>query len=424
MNRTEERLRAAVNAAGRTVSDGSAPPLRLPASPDAQPARPPYRRGSRVFLPLAAAAAVIAVLAVVAVVHAVSHGPGRPGGPVTSKRPQPVIPRFCVVMHLSRTLDVPYALVRETKTGRTIAKITVPPPYREFSSVVTGTNDDRAFVLAAGTGINRTREPVKFYRLTLRPTGRPGPLAALPMPALRQSIASFAVSPDGSKLAVAINHERKDRMVRPQILLYSMSTGALLRTWTWPGALWITSNATSYQQLLSWTDDGRTLAFEDWRAGAEQVRLLDITAPGTDLRAARLAVSWPHQAFQNWPFHNGRITDALAGYNALITGDGRQIVAGTDTIVKHPASDSLHYTAFSARTSQPVREILADPRPGQASGASVDVLWTSRTGDRLIVTRYRRGHAGFTKYLQVGVVHGNQFTPLPGNWPDIGGVAW
>ena len=31
MNRTEERLRAATRAAARTVPDGSAPPLRLPA---------------------------------------------------------------------------------------------------------------------------------------------------------------------------------------------------------------------------------------------------------------------------------------------------------------------------------------------------------------------------------------------------------
>jgi hypothetical protein len=102
MNSFEDRLRAAMRAAGATVPQGSAPPLRLPRRrwPGfAQPGRQLLGHRFRFLTPVAAAAAVVAVVAVSLAVANRTPTPHRRTGPVpvhtvtgpspTAKTPSP-----------------------------------------------------------------------------------------------------------------------------------------------------------------------------------------------------------------------------------------------------------------------------------------------------------------------------------------------
>ena len=71
----------------------------------------------------------------------------------------------------------------------------------------------------------------------------------------------------------------------PEIQVFNLATGAK-RVWTWPGGGPITNNAGGNGQVLSWTADGRTLAFQQWVRNSIDVRLLDAATPGGSLQAA------------------------------------------------------------------------------------------------------------------------------------------
>jgi hypothetical protein len=190
-----------------------------------------------------------------------------------------------------------------------------------------------------------------------------------------------------------------------------------------PGRAWITNNDAEYQQLLSWTADGRTIAFEQWVGDDEQVRLLDTAAPGSNLGSSTLALDFRHQAFRTWKFVNGKIVDALSGYNALITPDGTKIVSGTVTETNHPRTTDMGFTEFSSSTGRAVSALYRWRFKGFA-GPAQDVLWTSPSGKKLIVTAHKPGANPAAYSTVVGVLTGNHFTPLPGASPDITEIAW
>ncbi len=141
----------------------------------------------------------------------------------------------------------------------------------------------------------------------------------------------------------------------------------------------MTNNAGGEGELLSWTADGRTLAFQQWVAGnIIHLRLLDTTAPGGSLQAAsRLVLRWPGDG-ATWHYVHGKISNVLFGFSAIITPDGSKIVAATEDLTRHPLSSELAFTEFSAATGKVVKgpRPVADPRavPGADSGRAVDEL--------------------------------------------------
>ena len=73
----------------------------------------------------------------------------------------------------------------------------------------------------------------------------------------------IALSPDGTRLAVA---SRDASAGGPAIQVFSVATGSQ-RVWRWPRGGPVTNNAGNNGEVLSWTADGRTLAFQQWVAG-------------------------------------------------------------------------------------------------------------------------------------------------------------
>src|SRR5262249_54886811 len=131
--------------------------------------------------------------------------------------------------------------LRQTLTGKTL--FTLPPPRGLSFAGITGAADDRTFVADAhrdpygsfhSGGRSRT-----WYLVRVRGTGAQAKLTmtTLPVPAtpVGTEIIAIALSPDGSKLAVGTSPWTDDATHAKQTLtVYSVTTGAVLRTWTTP----------------------------------------------------------------------------------------------------------------------------------------------------------------------------------------------
>ncbi len=135
-----------------------------------------------------------------------------------------------------------HAVVRASATGAVLATITAPRPYRTLTWV-SGAADDRTFVLAAQRWWRITRGKgglaaeqrdsdtrVRFFRLRLGPSGRVAQLTTLPLPEKPQAaqLAGIALSPDGSKLAIALHGSGPANAQRdPKIGVISLATGSM-----------------------------------------------------------------------------------------------------------------------------------------------------------------------------------------------------
>jgi hypothetical protein len=422
----EDRVRGAIRAKAGEIPPGALPPLRLPAR--RQPARRglfgrlPGRRGLSLAAPIAAAVAVAAVIAAVfAAAGAIHHGaPPRPRPVVAPSTP----PRYYVALTFTGNGQCckPHepssprtdAVVRVTATGQAVAMIKAPRPYGTFTGV-SAAADDRTFVLAAQRLAPQTSpQPTKFFLLRLGPGGRPARLTPLRLPPLRlptrrfppppanAEVTDFALSPDGTLLAVAAGSGA------PVLYVFNLATGTE-RSWL-PQGIGTSTDVGATQDSLSWTTDGRTLALIYWgRPNGGGVRLLDVAARGSNLLAnSRLAVGQPANA-----------AGQAYWIQARVTPDGRTVVGIRDR-GPHFAQQLVE---FSAQTGQ-ARRVLSDIPAIYADNEKVE--WASPSGGILIVTDAKSGHArplGPFDEIDAGVLTGGHYTPLP--WSgDIFAAAW
>jgi hypothetical protein len=425
MRTVEDRLRAAARAAADTVAPGSAPPLDLEALGRpargrrlfASPGRGRFPAWGRVLAPAAAAAAVVALVAVSLVL---THGT-RPAGtfplaapassPGAAPGPADGLPPYYVSLEPGPLSDgSTSAVVRDTASGATLATVTPPAPYRYFSGI-TGASDDRTFVLAAQVTGNagpptQHASALHYFLLRLDPGGGTAKLTALDVPPVSANdIIDFALSPDGSRLAVASGTDNTEQ----QITIYDLQTGAA-RTWQGPTSAGFIGEPVQAGNPLSWTANGQTLAFEDITGVASKqpvysidVRLLDTAAPGDDLSSSRVALS---------------ITGQEA--NAMITPDGSMIVIPVVT------STARQVNEYSASTGQLLAVLGTRQFPNAQDGGFPTLLWSDSSGSSVIVhdaaagNRLLTGNGGMTR-LSLAVVTGSQFTPLPGSGSES---AW
>jgi len=113
-----------------------------------------------------------------------------------------VVPAYYVAV------DGRLAEVGATATGAVLAAIRTPTPTAGYFEYVSGAADDRTFVLAA---VRRLR--TELYLLRLDPHARTATLSPLPFTVAIGAdlqFAGLALSPDGRKLAVAVNNWAAD----------------------------------------------------------------------------------------------------------------------------------------------------------------------------------------------------------------------
>jgi hypothetical protein len=427
MNTLEERIRTAITQTAEEITPGSIPPLSL-ATPQRRrlgaAGRGRGRAGwPRVLIPLAAAASVTAVVVTSVAVSGGTNGhrPTKATGHISVMASLP--PYYVMITGNNpnpTVLQPEHAVIRATSSGATLATITPPSPYGTFV-LVAGAGDGHTFVLAAEKwavqgsdgGGSQLAEPTKFFLLRINPaTGKPR-LTALPIPAEPASVglSGMALSPGARKLAVAVDGNGN----RQSIQVFTVATGSE-QQWTWQGGGNITNNAGGNGQVLSWAADQRTLAFQVWQGKNIEVRLFN-TASAAGLQASTVAVNFPGAAVDS---PAGDVT--FGGTGTFITPDGTMIVCATTSTFKWSKTiTELGYTEFSASTGRAVR-ILDLRRYPKELLQTQDVLWTNASGSTLIVVANvpgaRPGNNRLpirSKYhLQIGVVTGNSFRPLPG----------
>ena len=419
MTPLEDRLRAEMTAESELIEPGSIPALRLPAQgprPLSRLRRRVPRRWPAWMTALAAAAAVTAVIVgIFAIAHAVSR-PG-PKPPATGGVSYPGIPSYYAYAvqgsTYSRTVHgtqygdsviARYVKIRATANGKVVATVSPPAPYNAFESF-TGAANDRTFVFAAQrytydkTGNERYKQdqktPLKFMILRITPSGHPQ-LSALSLPErlIAAQKPTLALSPDGTKLAVAYGGSGKTAVVQ----VITLATGQM-RQWVSPR-----SAATPVLTGLgAWTSDGRVLAVGQMfiepsgviRSGPTQMRLLDTAAPGTNLAASKLVT-----------LHGAR------GFSSFITPDGTKLIGGYGGIParRGESTESGALGVYSVRTGALLRVVARWQLHGRGvlfSKARQMVAWSNLSGSRLIV-EMPHGKLG-----EVGFLTGDKFTPLP-----------
>jgi hypothetical protein len=401
MSDLESRLSRALKDFTERVDPGSIRPLR----------EPPVRRRTRAVRWLAPAAAVAAVIGVVAGVSLASRSPGhRPVSVPSLSLPEPVgpMPLYYVTAYQSFVGSAPshvvtMAAVHDSATGALLATVSLPTLTDAQGGTegasITAAGDDRTFVITEQSDAPKV---VKFYRLRLAANGRSATLSALRLSVPGYlSLDSVALSPDGTRLALGVQHCSNQTCPYTGIRVVTIATGA--------ASTWITRvNGAPFD--VSWAGDQR-VAFE-WQSGVRApapgqqtgYRLLSVTGTGRNLLAARAIASPPPEPTQYTPA-------------ALVTPDGNLVITSTvQNIPDGPGRDTVvaKIVELAARTGQLVRVLYTVTQRGVlgvASGASgagqldqgCNVLSLGPAGVHVLVAC-----PGF------GRVDGHRFTALPG----------
>jgi hypothetical protein len=300
------------------------------------------------------------------------------------------------------------ATVRDWLTGKVVATVEPPAgaPAGGFTGVA-GAGDDRTFVLAAGTGQSR------FYQLILGQRGTPDhPPTLLPVPPLANAGAPFALSSDGSELAVAL--PRLGGTVAEEIVVVSLTSGST-RTWRSPdpgiiaGLSWADPGsapsrgwARDNQLAFVWTDatPGRGAAAK--RSG---LRLLDTTAPGSDLLASRLVIPASVRF------------GALRGINDPVISSAGTVVFAT-MISPAGGNPVAAVVEFSVATGHPLRAVT--PQAGASGmGTWCGALWTNPPGSQALAACGAQGEVGNGQFTQRDL---NFPAPNASSGPDF--FAW
>jgi hypothetical protein len=368
-----------------------------------------FQRGARARrrqtgLRAAAAGIAAAVTAAVLAVN-LSAGPG----PVVAAQPPGVLlaaavvsspaagaavagmPRYYVTVDHLR----PVAEVRAAATGKILSTVPLPRRIDPKQSQIAAAGDGRGFALAL-LEFPRTR----FYWLRVSAGGRSARLTALnaaPLPP-GEYADGIAVSPDGSRLAVAI---QRGGGQRGAVTVVSLATGAA-RTWT--------TGRPGIPAGVSWAD-GRRLGFFWEGVGAAQrgsgLWELDTAAPGHALLSGRRIL----------PIVTGGDTVQYA----QLTTAGTAIAAVTYSGTAHvgPGTVIGGIVELSAQTGRPLRTLLAEHAaysadPGDPGWYITPCLLAGadHTGSHLLVSCDRFGR------LDRG-----RFTALPGVAPQSAATA-
>jgi hypothetical protein len=320
------------------------------------------------------------------------------------------VPAYYVVVNGSS------AEVLATATGKVLATVRSAGGF----AAVSGAAGDRIFVLAA---VRKSR--TELYLLRLNPQAGTARLDALriavPTGGSLQ-FAGLAVSPNASKIAVAVNDWSVNNH-GARIWVYDLDTGSRRE---WRGAGHVGDTAISMAPgWLSWTADDKTLAFDietGVMATYVAVRLLDTAAQGTNLSSSRVA-------FTSIVIN---ATPQPQLESPLITADGSAIVLGQcipdDGGPGCPGEpETLSIDKYSVRTGHQVAILYQrryDVLPGQNwnAGPPPSVLWTDPSGTVLIIST---GAPLARRSAKLGIIRHGTFTPLRAQGSaKTGTAAW
>ena len=413
MNALEDRLRTELRAESELIAPESIPALSLPGQHGRRLAmlrRRSIRRWPAWVAPAAAAAAVTAVIAGTLTVSRLDSGgvPDQPGAanwasysslpPYYAQTVEGSVVSYTFKGSQNVTTVLGrYIKVRATGTGKLVTTVSAPKPYNNFI-VLAGSEDGRTFVFGAEryrgfrgnrsphTGSLDPSAPVKFVMLRISPDGH-AQLSelAVPVTILPGQQPSIALSPDGTRLAVAYGGGGQTALVR----VVTLATGEV-RQWQWPHASW----TPLLRGQGAWTADGRTLVLQQWYvirgangktpkrdtpASTAPTWLLDTATPGGAgsaagklliLRApAGLSAPWQPFITPDGSELVATAANSAGGLRGLSAGEFAVYSARTGALIRTPAPWTWH------KAGAPLRGSF--PSPG--------VAWSNRSGSQLLV---------------------------------------
>ncbi len=402
---------------------GAAPVAPSATSGRGHARRRPRSSRLRLLAPAGAAAAVAAVIAAVLVVshhpsRATTTGTGHAAGPGYALGGR--VPPYFVALTWSNGARPADAAIGLTATGATIATVKRAAGYNIVG--VIGGSDDRTFILDEQS-LKQQRnqvvnaEPHAFYRLRINSSGRPASVTPLPVTEPNNYyVTGYALSPDGTKLAVALYPGNRQPVVS-ELKIYSIATGAVLRTWSATGA--IGYNPDDAEQL-SWFSD-QTIGFT-WLGttnGPDQGEwLLNLGLPGNNLLTdSRQAMSLGYGSNQQSP--SGASCQEL-----IVTPNGSAVVCAAFTIPNAAQRvNEYAFLVYPTAAGMPIRT-LAHGTIKNTDRDFVDLLWSNPSGSVLIGVIPTL--TGPTK-SDVVMVTAGKLTPLPGEEVGEGNyasIAW
>jgi hypothetical protein len=457
MSREEDAIRATTRAIAATVRD--VPPLDLEPGPGKRwsSGRGPRRaRGGgsgprlRTWLaPLAAAAVVVAVAVSLVLVRGNQNGSVVPQLTPSAASPGGV-PRYYVALYpvTKKTGAANGLLVGDSFTAQTLADIT-PPAHMSYASV-TAAADDRTFVIFA-TESGGSWMTGRWYRLVIAPgTAHVASLTSTAI-APQSGVVGSALSGSGKYLAVAENGPAEGQQ---RVIVFSVATGRPLRAWSTKDAPAMWTGGTAQQNLLTWIDGDRAVAFSAYNQATrtESVRRLNFGGPlgNGDLIAGSQLI---------WSATAGPSTGDCWFGTPLVSADGQSIVCATTDIRALSAGDfqwTISWRVYRASAQAPaagrytIAYQVTQQEPADTTGTR-ETLWVSQSGSALIggwvIASYPQATAsrgtsgggtsatlsiplgsGFSGALLVAVMSHGTFTPLrlaPGILPlPPQAIAW
>ncbi len=445
MSREEDAIRTTTRAIAATVRE--VPPLRLDPAPGGSRSagrwsRRSWRRGNSPRLrswlaPVAAAAVVVAV----AVTLVLVRGPQNDGvvpQPVLTNSGPGGVPRYYVAVDPAAGPGSSDGLLMgDSVTGETLP--VTPPPHMSFESVTAAADDRTFFAFATETGGSPTTG--LWFLLVLAP-GTDHVISYGSTAIAQQSgVVASALSASGKYLAVA---ETGPTQGQRRIIVFSVATGRPLLAWSTKDAPAMWNPGASPQNLLTWIDGDRAIAFStiDATASTQSVRRLNVDGPlsGGDLIADSQLI-W--SAAANTPPQCRLIPP-------VISADGQTIACVTTDIRPLPTGPNqwtITWRAYQASPQAPAagKYTVAYQVTRQATVAGPDAagmnfagqagtLWASPSGSALIgewaiaaapqATTSPSGGSGhsasatlrlggaFAGSVHVGVISHGTFTPL------------
>jgi hypothetical protein len=243
-------------------------------------------------------------------------------------------------------------------------------------------------------------------------------------------VTGFALSPDASELAIAVEPETGRDTGLQEIRVYTLATGAE-KTWSANGTIGQTDDEAG---AISWAADGHTLAFDFADYQETGVWLLNTdreggSLVGSDSRLAVLFNMTAPSAIPSAPPTPAATVSPLTflqiakcELNDIITPDGSAIVCGAGGITSlHGTSRDIEagFVEYSTATGKVLR-IFGQRMVDNAGAIAANVLWSNASGSVVIGSIPNHGDG------ELGIVSGNHFTPLslPPNAEAPFGGTW
>jgi hypothetical protein len=280
---------------------------------------------------------------------------------------------------LPQALDI---TVRASFTGQVLAVVRPPGSPGTFTFVSAGTSDGRTFLVGTQPWKpiepqgDDSYEPVSFYLLRFDPAGRRTSLTPVPVPAASlaegtTSLVSAALSPDGTRLAVA-EGEPGGRVL--DVHVYPMPAGGRGQAWKVTGR--IVSDV--WGAYLSWSANDRVLAVG---LAFGTVRLLDTAVPPGRAAAVEDITLGVKDGYQ-------------CGSPVLMTSDGSRLICGVGANYFHGGEDTVAgpgrggFAVYDTRTGDLTAVLGAEGSGQPAIGHLIPtVIWASPRGTILIGQR-------------------------------------